>query len=184
MNVKEFLILIEVASNAAGVMKRMATLSRPDYVGAHAAPADLNGLTMGQLMELQGVKTVADCIFIPPRVILGMEREEVMATKVDEIFGLANWASEEMKRIAKLFEATSVPTTPEEEKAGIGKLSFGMFGLLDYYAQRMGITDHAEVERVPWVRVYKCMEMDAERIKFDRRLRKIYQEQSNIPRRR
>ena len=178
------MILIEVASNAAGVMKRMATLPRPDYVFGRAVPADLNGLTMGQLMELQGVKTVSDCLFIPPQTILGLDRVQVLASDVEEVFGLANWASEEMKRIARLFESTSVPPTPEERKAGIEQLSFGLFGMLDYYAQRMGITDHAEVERVPWLRVYKCMEMDAARIKFDRRLRKVYQEQSNIPRRR
>ena len=184
MTTREFLILIEVASNAAGVMKELATLSRPAYVGGKKVPADLNGVTMGQLMELQGIKTVADCLFIPPQVILQLDREQVLATDVEEIFGLANWASQEVKRIAKLFESTSVPPTVEERKAGIEQLSFGVFGLLDYYAQRMGITDHAEVERVPWVRVYKCMEMDAARIKFDRRLRKIYQEQSQIPRRR
>ena len=52
-------------------------------------------------------------------------------------------------------------------------MNFGLFGLLDYYAQRMGITDHEEVERVPWIRVYKCLDMDAERTRFERRLRNI-----------
>ena len=37
----------------------------------------------------------------------------------------------------------------------------------------MGITDHEEVERVPWIRVYKCLDMDAERTRFERRLRNI-----------
>lgn len=184
MTVKDFLILVEVASNAAGVMKKMATLPRPAYVGVHAVPSELNGLTMGQLMELQGIASVSDCLFVPPHSILRMEREEVLATSVEEIFGLANWASGEVKRITKLFESTSVPPTPEEKKAGIERLAFGIFGLLDYYALRMGITNHAEVERVPWLRVYKCMAMDAEKMQFERRLRKIYQEQNNIPRRR
>jgi len=45
----------------------------------------------------------------------------------------------------------------------VDKLSFGLFGLVDYYATRMGITDHEQVESVPWVRVYKCLDMDAEK---------------------
>ncbi len=38
-----------------------------------------------------------------------------------------------------------------------------------------GITDHEQVESVPWVRVYKCLDMDAEKIRYERRLREIYQ---------
>ena len=78
-----------------------------------------------------------------------------------------------MQRINKLFASTSVPPTAEEQQAGADSLNFGPFGLLDYYALRMGITDHEAVEYVPWVRVYKCLDMDAMKMRYERRLRKI-----------
>ncbi len=46
--------------------------------------------------------------------------------------------NQEVERITKLFETTSVVPTPEERRAGVDKLSFGLFGLVDYYATRMG----------------------------------------------
>lgn len=37
----------------------------------------------------------------------------------------------------------------------------------------MGISNHEEVECVPWIRVYKCLDMDAKRVMFERRLRNV-----------
>ena len=144
MTVKEFLILSNVASNAAELLDQIGKLPKPDFVAGVRVPETLNDLTIGQLMELQSIRNGIDCIMVPCRVVLGLS--------IDKI----------------------VPT-PEERRAGVDKLSFGLFGLVDYYATRMGITDHEQVESVPWVRVYKCLDMDAEKIRYERRLREIYQ---------
>ena len=37
----------------------------------------------------------------------------------------------------------------------------------------MGITNHDDALSVPWLRVYQCMKMDAERDAYERRLRDI-----------
>jgi hypothetical protein len=42
----------------------------------------------------------------------------------------------------------------------------------------MGVTNHDDVERVPWVRVYKCMQMDAETEAFNRRLNDVYRQEN------
>ena len=174
MTIKEFLILAEVASNTDEVLSNMKSLGKPEYVGGRKVPGDLNGITMGQLAELQNLSSVFDCVYNPCSVLFGMDTKEVSGCEVREVLALAVWVAKEVERISKLFASTSVPPTPEETQAGVKELSFGMFGLMDYYALRMGITDHAEVERVPWVRVYKCMEMDAAKIRYERRLREIY----------
>ena len=82
-----------------------------------------------------------------------------------------------MQRINALFDSVKGKPTKEEEKAGIDKLKFGVFGLIDWYALRMGITDHEEVTKVPWGRGYKCLEMDNKRHEFDKRLAKIYEDE-------
>lgn len=178
MNVKDFLILGSVATNTAEVVEKMKELPAPKYVGGHKVPGSLNDLTLGELMSLQGMSDVKDCLFVVCRVLFGMDEKEVLVTSAEEVVALSAWVAKEVLRIEKLFASTSVPPTAEEKKAGVESLSFGMFGILDYYALRMGITNHEEVERVPWVRIYKCMEMDAAKIQYERRLRTIYQERS------
>lgn len=179
MNVKEFLVLGSVATNTAEVVEMMKRLPPPRYVGEHKVPENLNDLTIGELLSLQGISDVKDCLFIICRVLFGMNETEVLAAPAEDVIALSAWVAKEVERISKLFMSTSVPPTDEERQAGVGDLNFGMFGILDYFALRMGITNHEEVEHVPWVRVYKCMEMDAEKTKYERRLRRVIQERSN-----
>jgi hypothetical protein len=58
-------------------------------------------------------------------------------------------------------------------RAGIDRLNFGVFGLIDWYARRMGITDHDEVLKVPVLRVYQCLKMDKEQQEYENRLAKV-----------
>lgn len=175
MTVKEFLILSEVAANPEEVKAQIEALPKPDFICGMYVPETLNDATMGQLIELQSVSTVADCLFVPCMVLLGLSKEKVSECRAEDVIGFSSWVAKEVDRINKLFESTSVEPTSEEKRAGIEQLKFGMFGLLDYFAVRMGITDHEDVERVPWVRVYKCLDMDAEKIRYERRLREVYQ---------
>lgn len=172
MTIRDFLT-IESVADADAVQAWLEKLPKPATVGRVKTPATLNDLSMGELMQLQGIRTGKDFIIIPCRVLLGMDERMVMNTDASELFGFAYWVAREVERINKLFASASVPPTPEEKKAGYDRLNFGLFGLVDYYALRMGITDHEAVERVPWVRVYKCMDMDARRMVIERRLRKI-----------
>ena len=166
MTVKEFLILSDVASNAAELLEQIGKLPKPDFVAGVRVPETLNDLTIGQLMELQSVRNVIDCIMVPCRVVLGLPIDKIEKYEAADILGFSTWVTREVERITKLFETTSVAPTPEERRAGVDKL---------YYATRMGITDHEQVESVLWVRVYKCLDMDAEKIRYERRLREIYQ---------
>ena len=176
MTVKEFLILSEVASNAIELLERIRKLPKPDFISGVRLPDNLNDATIGQLMGLQSISSDIDCIMMPCHVLLGLLVEQIEACEVEDVLGFSSWVTKEVERITKLFETTSVTPTPEEKRAGVDQLSFGLFGLVDYYATRMGITDHEQVESVPWVRVYKCLDMDAEKIRYERRLRKIYQD--------
>lgn len=178
MTVKEFLILSSVASNTSEVGESIRSLPYPAFVGGHKVPNNLNDLTIGQLIELQTMTDEKECLFVPCRVLFGMDKEQVLSLQAIDVIGLSLWIAKEVGRISELFASASVPPTSEEKQAGVERLSFGMFGILDYYALRMGITDHEDVERVPWVRVYKCMEMDAAKIQYERRLRIIYQKRN------
>lgn len=154
------------------------SLPRPSRVGKNEVPADLNGLTLGQLLQLQEMSTERDTFLVPCRVLFGMKDEETAECRALEVVCLASWVAREVERIGKLFEACHNKPTAQEVKAGIHQLNFGVFGMIDWYARRMGVTNHEEVERVPWVRVYKCMQMDAETEAFNRRLNEVYRQEN------
>ena len=74
----------------------------------------------------------------------------------------------------ELIDKIKIKPENEEIRAGITRLNFGIFGMIDWYALRMGITDHEEVMNVPWGRIYKCMEIDNKTMEFRKNLNKIY----------
>lgn len=176
MTVKEFLILIDVSFNQEEIIEQLECLPCPLSVCGVKTPSTLNDMSIGQLLELQEVSNVMEIATVPCRVLLNVSEEKVVQEEATIVLGFSMWVAKEVKRINKLFASTSNKPTADEVRAGIGELSFGAFGLLDYYAIRMGITNHEEVEKVPWIRVYKCMDIDAQKIKFQRRLQKIISE--------
>lgn len=172
MRLKDFLIVSNYAIDN-GFQEALQQANRPLKVGGVETPSTLNDLSLGELMQLQGISSEREMILVPCKVLLGLDERKVMNSDAHDVLAFVFWTAREVERINKLFASTNIPPTPEEKQAGADKMNFGMFGIIDYYAQRMGITDHEAVEHVPWVRVYKCLDMDAQRARMERRLRKI-----------
>ena len=173
MTVKEFIKISDLVQNMTVLQQRLESLPKPYRVGKVKTMSTLNDLSLGELMQLQVIGTTREFLFVPCKVLLDMDEKQVLRADATEILGFVYWVAKEVKRINKLFASTNVPPTPEERQAGVDRLNFGFFGLVDYYAQRMGISNHEEVECVPWIRVYKCLDMDAKRVMFERRLRNV-----------
>lgn len=173
MILREFLNSIDVI--IPNSLRRINEVNKPVSICGKKIPDDIDGITFGQLMQLKGISDVKSMLLVPGKVILGIEEEKLMCEDIEKLIGFANWTAAEVERIGNLFEKTSIPPTKEEKQAGIERMNFGMFGIIDYYARRMGISNHEEVESVPWVRVYKCLDMDSQRAMFERRLRKVFE---------
>ena len=104
------------------------------------------------------------------------------AKKVDDCFAVevvrfVGWVLGKVKTINELFDKAKSQPSDEEIRAGINQLNFGIFGLIDWYALRMGITDHEEVTKVPWGRVYKCLDMDKRTNDYRKKLQKVYEDE-------
>lgn len=171
MKIRRFLNIVNIITPESAEAIKAA--KKPARLCGKDTPNTINDITMGQLLQLQDIKTMEDVLFVPAFVLLGIEKEEILKAEVGSVFGFSNWVAREVTRISKLFESTNVPPTSDEVMAGAKQMKFGAFGIIDSYARRMGITNHEEVESVPWVRVYKCMDIDAQKARFDRRLRNI-----------
>lgn len=152
---------------------KLQTYSRPEKVGGHAVPETFNELTIGQVLELSSL-TEDDAVTGVCRVVLNMTPQEVMKARAVEVVRFVGWALAELEKINDLFKAAQIEPTAEERRAGVQALDFGLFGMIDWYAVRMGIHDHDEVLGVNWMRVYKCVDMDNKKALFQRKLQEVY----------
>lgn len=157
-------------------------LPRSEKVCGIDVPKDLNTITYGQLDDLhdvpEGVEAIVNCC----KVILGVDELSVMLERADRILWFTSFCNKEVERINKIFASIRPDYEPEEKMAGIDKLKFGSFGVLDWYARRMGISDQNAVRDVPWIRIFQCMKNDNEQQKYEKRLRAVYRRKNQTKR--
>lgn len=162
-------------------IKSLVLLPCPRTFHKVAIPQDLQQESFGTLTRLQTAPKDNDylktcCALVS--ALTGISTERVASSKAIEVLGIVNMIQVEMERIGKLFKSLESDKTSEEIRAGIEKLDFGAFGLVDWYAKRMGIVDHEEVFATPWQRIYQCLKIDHENAEFEKRYRNIINRQN------
>ena len=162
--------------------RQLNYLRRPAMLCGVPVPEDLGTASYGMIADLGnlGEGNEAQTILDICRIVLGVDEAAVYRESADAVLGFVNFVNGEMEKINKLFESVSITPTPEEERAGVQDLSFGTFGVMDWYARRMGIKNHDEVRKVYWSIVFRCLQMDNETALYERRLNKIYAEKSKV----
>ena len=147
-------------------------------------PTTLQMVTFGTLVQLQTSpkedSQYLDACCALVSVLLGVDKAQVAKRPAIEVLGIVNMVQGEMERIGKLFQSLNGEKTSDEVSAGIDRLNFGAFGIVDWYAQRMGIVDHEEVFATPWARIWQCMKIDHENNEFEKRYRKIIERRSKM----
>lgn len=173
---KEFLQLFPFCDKAVQneILERLKKQPRPSALCGRVVPKDLNQLTYGTLDDLRSATSEDDPAGACAKVLLGIEPSDLLLEDVNDVFGFANFITAELTRINKVFKSIKVSYSKEEIAAGVEKLDFGSFGVLDWYARRMGITNQNEVREVAWVRIYQCLRNDAIKNEYERRLAKQY----------
>lgn len=159
----------------------LLNLPKPRTLLGKDVPADLNGITIGQLSELQeAVKSenMRTIVTESARILLGVAPLKVLRHRADHTIGFAVWVLHEIERISKMWKAISVPPSAEAVQAGVEQLTSDTFSTIDWFALRMGIADHDAVMSVPWVRIWRCVKDDNERGQFEKRLREVMAKQS------
>lgn len=175
MKMKDFRKVADLVTSET--WDRLKNYGRPAKVGGVETPKDLYGLTFGQLVQAQDI-VAKDDINGLCELLLHINSREIDDAGAGEVMTFVYWAAKELSKIGDMFGRLKTEPSAEQKKAGIEDLNFGIFGVLDWYCLRMGITRHDEAEDTPWIRVYECMRIENERIKFEKKLRKIYEQQS------
>ena len=154
---------------------------KPEYIFGKKVPEDLKFITFGQYSDLCDVFSQEQNLSIfseVAKILFDVTDEEINEAAVQDIWGLSIFAAKEIGNINNLFGEIRMDYTEQEKKAGIEKLQFGTFGILDWYARRMGIHDQNLVNNEKWVRIYQCMKNDMEDAKYQRRLQKVYEQEA------
>ena len=161
--------------------QKLLNLPKPRTLLGKELPANLNDITIGQLSELQEVvksENMRTIVIESARILLGIAPLKVLRNRADHTIGFAIWVLKELERIAKMWKAIAIPPSPEAIQAGADQMESDSFDIVDWYALRMGITDHDVAMQVPWVRVWSCMKKDNQDAQFQQRIREIYAKQS------
>lgn len=156
------------------LFKKLETQGRPAEIAGKPVPGNLDNLAFGKLALLQSIKNVEEMLFTPLQILLDIKQEEALNLRAFHVIRFMLHIQHEISRIGKLFAAIRYKPSPEEIQAGINQINNGLFGTIDWYARRMRIANHREVEDIPWLRIYKCMEMDNKNAMYEKKLREIY----------
>lgn len=173
----EFLVLLPTCTEEHGkaLVEKLNESRCPKYFGEVAVPQDLSTVSYGALADLSTIGEGEDAMAEAVAILTPLAKEQVYGLDVWDVFGFANMVRREVERINGIFSEVKVKYSPQELAAGVRELDFGSFGVLDWYARRMGVANQNEVRDVAWVRIYQCMRIDAETNNYERRLRKEYE---------
>lgn len=156
------------------LMAKLRKQPRPSRLCGKDIPESLNALTYGTLDDIRSASKARDVVGELAKILLDADPSQLLNEDVNDVFGFLNFVQREVERINKLFSDIKTTYSGEEERAGVHELDFGSFGVLDWYARRMGITNQNEVRGVAWVRIYQCMKNDNMQSEYERRLQKQY----------
>lgn len=151
---------------------QLKAVAVPLRIGRKEAPQSLANISLEDLYQLEQMGAEKGVFFAIGSVLLGMTDKQTLKAPAMEMLGLRNMVVAEQERIAALFAQLDREPSAAEVLAGVDKLNFGLFGLADWYAQRMHITDHDEAFRTPWARIWQCRKNDLESQEYKERLQK------------
>lgn len=134
-------------------------------------------ITYGQRIDLSGVKTLGDILFIPMKVLRGLEEDKVLRMSFIDVYSFGMSVVKELERMTVRDENTfKYDPTSEEVKAGFYGIDHGVFGTVDRLAQRLSIS-HEAVFDLPEKRVFAMLKIDYDNGMYQRRLNQIISKQ-------
>lgn len=160
------------------IVKQLNDAEKPDWLFGKDTLENFNLITFGQYSDLCDALEGENHIEVIKNIIHTMydvTDEDIDNESAYDIWGYVNFAVAEIQRINKLFGSIKMEYTEQEKKAGIERLQFGTFGILDWYSKRMGIVDQNLVNNEKWVRIFQCMKNDNDEALYNRRLQKVYE---------
>lgn len=129
---------------------------KPTTLCGRYMPKDLDNMTMGTLVKVMNDRDDIKML----NAIYNVSQSELQTEWAQNVIGAVRWTTEQLERITELFKSLERDYTTDEILAGFDKRKKDIFATIDWYALRMGITDHDLVLKVPWIVIWKCADED------------------------
>ena len=150
-------------------------------------PKDFDDMTFGQRWTLIEAFERGDIFFSSfdqlvtgPRWWRKMPRWALLMQPMRRVYPFVHSVIKDLERRAKRDEALNIPLTPEQEKAGIGEMRHGVFGLIDTIVKRTpGLYTYEGVDQIPDNRVFAMLRIDVDNIIASRNLHQILTTKTN-----
>lgn len=149
----------------------------PSAIVGNQLPGSLEGLTYGQLLDLQSATSTDHTLLMEALSSLFGVKGDVLVLEEDvkAVYGFLRFIVQQLEKVTKAFKSIERRPSPEEMEAGVQELSLGAVGLLDWYAKRQGLTSFRETLAVKWIDIWSVMRIDAKNAVFKKDLETIYQ---------
>lgn len=149
----------------------------PSAIVGNRLPDSLEGLTYGQLLDLQSATSTDHTLLMGALSSLFGVKGDVLVLEEDVkvVYGFLRFVAQQLEKVTKAFKSIERRPSPEEMEAGVQELSLGAVGLLDWYAKRQGLTSFRETLDVKWIDIWSVMRIDAKNAVFKKDLETIYQ---------
>lgn len=141
----------------------VGAITNHDYIVEHSVkpkllcgrymPSDLTHLRMGTFVEVMQCKDEIKLL----TTIYNVTQSELQTEWAQNVIGAIKWTIEQLESITESFSQLESDT--ENDKQG------NIFSTIDWYAQRMGITNHDDVLKVPCLIIWQCAKEDQEKRK-------------------
>lgn len=176
----EFMVLLQCCTeeHVSELLEQLSEAEKPKMICGHEVPDNLNMISYGMLDDFSRIDPQEDPAAQILKTMFDVDDVDIMEANVIDVFGFLNFIRNEIDRINKLFKSIKVSFSSEEVAAGVESLDFGTFGVVDWYARRMGITNQDEVYDIGWIRIFTCMKNDNEKNEYEARLHKQYMAKS------
>lgn len=176
----DFLILFNSCEDNVKkeLVEKLRNVACPEFILDIEVPKDLNSISYGKLDDLHSAINSKDPLCETIKVLLDISESDIYKLDVNTVFGFSNFCVKELERINLIFSTIKQQYSKEEIAAGVKELNFGTFGILDWYAKRMGISNQNDIRDIAWVRIFQCMKNDYEMQLYERRLNEQYRKRN------
>ncbi len=134
------------------------------------------GKRFGALQAIQG----GDAFFEPLRLYFGLRKVEVLCMSLGKMVALMHHIQLDLEARAERDKQTVVPLTDIQQQAGIGLMTHGLFGIIDFIACRNHLT-YLQVYDMSDTQLYGILQIEHDRAIAQRQLERVMkqrQEQS------
>lgn len=181
MTYGEYLLIGETIDDLSVAVLKDAAF--PRTIVGNELPDSLEGLTYGQLLDIQHASGHDHTLLMEAlRCLYGITSDRMVVEEdVKAVYGFLRFIATQLAKVDKAFKSIQRKPSNEEIEAGVEEIGIGAVGLLDWYAKRQGLKSFRDTLGVKWIDIWSVMRIDAKNADFKKNLEDVYKRKHRRP---